>query len=178
MNNKGNVYVLFFFIIILLTAMVAIFAVGLGSGVVTYISDELDTATADMGMVHETNMTHVQEVTIGTANTSVQMLTWLSGVAIAFIILGTLLFSYYVRTSPSTFMIGAFLLMMVLLVVTSIMLSNIYEEVYNGTDEIALQLQSMTMASFLIIHLPLIISGVAFVGGIILFSGMSEEEYT
>ena len=177
LNKKGNIGIVMTFAIIIMFIIFAAFFITIGSGVAIYVTDQIDTNTADMGMVHNTNMTHVQDITIGTLNTFVTKLNWLTGIVVALLFIGILLFAYYVRSSPSNFLIGAYLLLAVLLVTTSIFMSNIYEDIYSGTDVLSVQLQSMTMASFLIIHMPLIITAMIFIGGIILFSGINQEEY-
>jgi len=175
MNKKGNFFAIVMFLAIMMVAIFAIFITALGSGVITYVSQEITDATSDLGMVGDSNLSHHTEVTIETANTSIQMLSWGSGIIIVALLLGILIFAASIRTNPSKILIGVYLLMNILLIMTSIFLSNAYEEIYNSGDVLATEIQGMGMASFLVLYLPTIITVISFIGGIIIFAGIGED---
>jgi len=53
-------------------------------------------------------------------------------------------------------------------------MSNIYEDVYRGTDEFALILKEHVALSWLILYSPGIFSIIGFMAGIIMFSGDNQ----
>jgi len=175
MNKKANLFALIMFIFFIMIAIFAIFAMTIGSGILTYVSGEITGITNELGMVGSSNLSRYSEVSIGTANTSIQMLSWGAGVISFALILAILIFAAAIKQTPNKLMMAIFILMNILLIMTAIYISNIYEEVYNGTDVLALELQSMTMASWIVLYLPGILTAVAFIGGIIIFTGIGEE---
>lgn len=176
MNKRGNIAVLLGFVLFIIMMMGAAFVITVGSGLTTYISDEINTATSGLGEVGGTNMTQVQEMTVGVANTSIQQLSYFSGAIVFVILIAMLSFATIIRSHPNKILISAFIMMTILLIVVSIVLSNAYEEIYEGTDEFALELQGMTLASFLLLHMPMFITVISFIGGIIIFTGVGEDE--
>ena len=50
-----------------------------------------------------------------------------------------------------------------------------YENIYKGTDEIAIRLQEQTLTSYLILYSPFILSLIAIITGIYLFTKPLES---
>ena len=48
-------------------------------------------------------------------------------------------------------------------------MSNMYQDIYTGDDDIATRLQEQTIMSFLILHSPFIMALIATIGGVIMF---------
>ena len=61
------------------------------------------------------------------------------------------------------------------MVIAAIYMSSVYSEFLNGTDEISNELKGMGMANFILLFLPHIITALAFIGGIIIFSGIGGD---
>jgi len=177
MNKKGNIFLVAGFLLFMLIIIFFVFAITIGTGIVTYTTEELDGALSDLGMVGSTNLTDTADITFGTLNTSVQMLSWFSGIVAVLMLVSILIFAAAIRTKADGFLMGMYLFMVVLLIFVSIFLSNFYEGIYTKTDVVASELQSMVMASFLVLHLPQILTVIAFIGGIIIFTGMGEEGF-
>ena len=57
----------------------------------------------------------------------------------------------------------------------SMFISNIYEDFYSGTDDLATRMQEQTILSWMILYSPLIFAIIAFIAGAIMFSGGTEE---
>ena len=177
MNKRGNMVILVMFLAFIMIAMFYAFITVLGSSIITYSSDTLNDITSDLGMAGSSNLSEYSDMTVGTVNTALQMLKWGAGVIVAVLILAILIFAGAVRVAPSKFLIGGYVLIMMLIVFTSIILSNVYEDIYQSGDEIADELHEMGMANFLLTHMPLIICVVGFIGGVVIFTGLGEEEY-
>ena len=174
MNKKGNLIPLVILGMVIITFMfVAIFAV-IGGGILTFTSSTVEGITSELGMVGPSNLSAISDVSIKPVNDTIQMFKWGSGILLIFGLIGILAFSASIRFNPSTFLIGMWLLLVIIMVISSIFVSNIYEDFLNGDDDIALELQENTAASFLILYMPLIVTIISFIGGIIIFSGAGE----
>ena len=67
-------------------------------------------------------------------------------------------------------------MLMVLLILGCVIMSNMYEDIYTGTDEIATRLQEQTTMSYLILHSPFIMAIIVIIGGILMFTRQSSTE--
>ena len=176
MNKKGNIYVIGVLALLIMVFLLGALFISIGSGVVTFVADEITTATDGLGSITEnSNLTEYHDYTFEPANNFIQMFKWLSGILIIFALLGLLIFAAAVRARPGGFLLGLYFVLVIIFIITSIFVSNMYQEFHEGNDDIALELQSMPLTSFLVIHLPFIITLFAFIGGIIIFTGVGEE---
>lgn len=180
MNKKAQFTSILYLVLFFLVFIGGALFIALGTGVTTFVGDTINEASAGLGMVDDSNsdsanLTFIQEVSVGTVNKSVQMFKWLSGILLIFGLLGLIIFASVIRLNPNGFMIGIYLLLVMILIISAIFISNIYEEFYNGTDDIALELKSMPITSFLLLYMPHLITMLAFIGGIIIFTGIGEE---
>jgi hypothetical protein len=175
MNKKGQAEIIFAIAIFSLIVIVAALVIGLSTGILTFFTSTVNDATSGLGVISNTNMTQVQELTIGTVDTIAQSFKFLSAALIVFGLLGILIFSWVVRINLSNIWIGIWLFFVFILIIVSIFVSNMYEEFINGADEVADELKSMVITSFLILHMPVIITIISFIGGVIIFSGIGGE---
>lgn len=121
------------------------------------------------------NSSQIASYTIGPINSIVQSFTWLGGVIYVLLLICAIAFPLAMRIYPHRILIGFFFLCMIILILGSIFLSNIYEGFYNGTDEIAMLLKSQTLLSFMILNSPPIMTIIGFLSGIFMFSGKQQE---
>jgi len=178
MNKKGQLGAILGLVLFILILMGGALVLGIGTGVVTYTSRTINDVTSTLGVVDlggdtATNLSSISDMTIGTVNSTIQMAKWGSGFLIVFALLGVLLFAYGIKERP--YLIGFYFLLVIILIICSIFVSNMYEAFYNGTDDIATELHSMVITSFLILYMPHIITLISFIGGIIMFSGVGDE---
>ena len=144
----------------------------LGSSVINWTFDEVVPEIDSIGQIEgSANMTEVSRMTLHPLNTVVQNFTWITALIYIFGILAVFGIAFAFRGMGDRWLIALFISMVLILIIGCIIFSNIYEAFYTGTDEIALLLQEHTLLSYLILYSPLIFSLVAFVAGIILFSG-------
>jgi len=177
MNNKGQLMGLLIVVIMIVGFMGVALIATLAAPIITFTADTLDEATSGLGMVGDANMTFAQEVSVGTANTAIQSLKWVTGIALMFGLLGIIILAGVIRINPSPVFIGFFLLLAVLLVAGSIFVSNTYEDFLNDGGEIGTEMMGMPIQNFLMLYLPQIITVIVFIGGIIIFSGIQGDAY-
>lgn len=175
MNKKANVYVLIMFIFSLFVILFIGFIMVTGSSVINWVFDEATPELSNLGVIGDTNFTEIADQTITPVNSIVQSFTWLTGVIYVIMLIVVLGMAIYVRESPSKFLMGFYVSLVLVLIIASIYMSNIYEDFYDGTDDLALILKEHTLLSYMILYSPAIFTGVAFIAGIILFSGLGKE---
>jgi len=137
--------------------------------VVDIASDEITPIMEDLGMVGDTNLSQVSEYTFGVADTFIQAVPWLIALGYVLALVFTLVFVFVAGYNPHPAFIAFYVALMLLLVFGCIIMSNMYQDIYTGNDEIALRLQEQTIMSFMILHSPFIMVFIAVIGGILMF---------
>lgn len=178
MNKKGNIVIMLMFFIFLFVVLFIGFMMATGSAILNWVFDETVPELTNLGQIGEANMIQIADITIVPLNSLVQQTTWITGVLYVVMLVGSIGFALAFRRAPNKWLIGFYFLLVIMLMLGSIFMSNIYEEFYTGTDDLAIRLQEQTLLSFMIIEAPVIFVVVAFLTGIILFSGMQEEGFT
>ena len=175
MNKKGNIMPLIIFIGLLFLLLIFGFLMVVGSAILNWVFDESIPVLTDLGVVGGTNFTQISELTVIPLNNFVQSFVWLTGVLYVLMLIGVMGIALVFRGSPDKWLIGFFFALILLLILGAMFMSNIYEEFYTGTDDLATRLQEHTILSFMILYSPAIFTIISFMSGIILFSGKQEE---
>ncbi len=172
-NKKGSFIGILFvvgglFLLLMLGIMLAI-----GSSTINWVMDEAVPELSELGMVGDANATFITDVAIDPVNTFIQNMTWVSGVLYVLGLFGVFGLAFVFRETGDKWLIGLFLAVVLILIIGCLIMSNIYEEIYNDGSELGGILKEHIVLSFLILYSPGIMSILAFVAGIILFSGDS-----
>ena len=175
MGKKGGIGIIIFFSVLLIVLIMGFVAVITWS-VIDIASDELTPIMTELGVVGETNVSEAAEYSFGVANTFVQSLPWIIGLGYVLCLVFTLVFVFIVGYTPHPAFIALYIALMLLLIFGCVIMSNIYQDIYTGTDEIATRLQEQTMMSYLILYSPFIMSMIAVIGGILMFTRQSATE--
>lgn len=173
-DKRGFFGILFFFIVLFSILIIGFIAVA-SIGIIDFGSDTITPIIKDLGIVGETNMSAVSDVTFGVIDTTVNALPWLIafGYILALIFSIVLVVGYNYNPNPA--FIGVYIALILLLILGSIIISNAYQDIYEGTDEISIRLQDQEAMSYLILYSPFILTVIAFVSGIFLFTGNRQE---
>ena len=169
MNKKGQFGIIIFFAILLLIVVIGFMGTMIVS-VVDIASDEVTPIMEDLGMVGGTNLSEVSEYTFGTMDTFVQSLPWLLALAYGLALVFSIIFVVGYSYAPHPVFIGLYFSLIILLIFGCIIMSNMYQDIYEGTDDIALRLQEQTMTSYMILYSPFIMTLIAVIAGIFLFT--------
>jgi len=173
---QGNFGLLFaFFILVAIIMAIGFFAIILSS-VVNYSMDIIVPTIEGVGDLGGANMTVVAGYTLNPLNTLVQSFTWIAGAMYFICFFGLFGISLAHKFYFSRWMIPLFFLMAVLMIFASMFMSNMYQDMYNGSDDLSLVMREHGLLSWLILHQPVIFTVVIFTSGIIMFSGMSDED--
>lgn len=172
MNKKGAFSDLFIF-------MIFAFVIILISVVFIYISgvtnDQLQDTIGQMDL-HDTegnNASVVIENTMGSADTSFQALNWISVLLIGGMIISIFIGSYLVTTKPVFFI--PYIFITIIAIVVSVPMANTYEELMADTT-LNPTFLGFTGANFIMLNLPVWITIIGFVGGIIIFSRLGKSQ--
>lgn len=173
-NKKGQIGIVIFFLV-LFTILIVGFIASMVVGIIDFGSDTITPIMTDLGVAGDANLSHASEVTFGTANTFVQAMPWLVGFAYLAALAFSFVFATSYRLNPNPIFIGLYVMMVLLLIMGCILMSNVYENIYEGDDDIATRLQEQTMLSFMILYSPAIMTLIAFITGVFIFAGPQEE---
>lgn len=168
-NKKGGFSDLFIFMILTLAI---IFICGIfifiGGQAYTQISETIGNKTIGYG-----NTTEIIDSSIGKVNQTYQALYWISLMLIVGMILSIFIGSYLVTTKPIFFVPYIFIL--IIAVIVAVGLSNAYELVI-ADETLASTFEGFVGANFIMANLPIWISVIGIVGGIIMFARMGSKE--
>lgn len=174
-NKKGWVMPMVFFFLILFVMLFLGFMMVVGSSLLNWTMDVIVPEVSNLGSVGSTNFTEIATFTITPLNSIIQSFTWLTGVLYFMMIVASLGIALMFRNSPSKWLIAFWLMLTLILVIGSIFMSNIYEDFSTGNDDLATRMQEHVLLHFMILYSPMIFTIIAFISGIILFSGMQES---
>jgi len=163
------------FIIILVAVMVIAMILAFTGAITNWFSDEVTPTLEDLGVIGSTNFTEVADVTLTPINSIVHSMQWMVGVLYFIMLVGTLIFAYGYRSSENKLYLILFFMLIFLAILMSIWVSNTYEGFHSQDDAVGLQLQAMTLASFLILNSPVVIIVMGFIGGIIMMTPSERE---
>ena len=174
-NKKGGIGIIIFFSILLIILIIG-FGVAMLWSVIDIASDELTPIMKELGMVAETNLSQAAEYSFGVVDTLVQALPWIIALGYIMALIFTLVFVFIVGYSPHPAFIGLYFALMILLIFGCVIMSNMYQDIYTGDDEIGSRLKEQVTMSYLILHSPFIMAVIAIIGGILMFTRQGSSE--
>jgi len=180
MNKRGVMGIIILFLI-LFTILIVGFAGTMLISVVDYTSDTITPIMEDLGVINDSatntsiNMSDIGTKTFGLVDDFVQTLPWLFGLLYGCSLIFTIVFVIGYRTNPHPVFLGLYFALMLLLIFGSILISNMYQDIYSGNDEIGTRLQEQTMMSYMMLYAPHILTLLAAVSGIFMFARSPGE---
>lgn len=139
-------------------------------------NDQLQETLGENEDLHDTegnNASQVIDNTLGKTNQSFQSLQWISVFLFVGMVISIFIGSHLVTTKP-VFMIP-YLFIVIIAVIVSVSVSNAYEKIMN-TEMLNATFLGFQGANWIYLNLPIWISIVGFVGGIIMFSRMGKKQ--
>lgn len=175
MNKRGGIGIIIFFSILLIILIIGFIATMVW-GVIDIASDEITPIMKDLGMVGDTNLSQAAEYSFGVADTFIQALPWVIALGYVMVLIFTLVFVFIVGYTPHPAFMALYLMLMFLLIFGCVIMSNMYQDIYTGNDDLASRLQEQTIMSYLILHSPFIMAMIAVIGGVLMFARQSSSE--
>jgi len=174
-NKRGAIGILIFVIALFAILTVGFFA-AIIIGVIDIASDEITPIMTELGVAGSSNLSEYAEYGFGTLNTTVQALPWVIAAGYIMALVFTIVFIFIVGYSPHPAFIAFYFVLMILLIFFCILMSNMYQDIYSGSDELALRLQEQTILSYMLLHSPFIMAIIMVIGGILMFTRQSATE--
>ena len=176
-NKKGQVMnIIYIFVAIFIVITIALLLI-LITPIIREVSDTvLPALKVDFATIPQTNVSVSTDAVITPVQTIFGMTDWIWGVA--FVIAIVLIFGLAVATglSSSRFMMVLWLAMSVLLILFSILVSNIVEGMASGGGTIESGITQQSLLYYLLLNSPVIFIIVTFISGIIVFAGLKFDE--
>ena len=175
-NKKGFMGFVFFFLILFTILIIGVIGT-LTVAIVEYTSEVITPVMQDIGMAGSTNVSQAAEYTFGTVDKLIGSLSWLLAFGYVAMLIFSIIFVVSYNFNPNPVFIGIYFVFVILLIFGAIILSNMYEDLYNSTDEVIGDgLKEQVAMSFMILHSPWILSLIAFIVGIYIFAGKQSEQ--
>jgi len=174
MNNKAQITNIIFMVAILFIVIIVGLGVVFGSMIINFVFDETVPELSTLGNVGSSNLTEVADLTIVPLNNVVQSFTWLTGVIYVLALFAMIGLAFAFRMTGDKWLISFFVACMFLLVLTSMFVSNIYEEFFNDGSEVGDLLHEHVIMSWLLLYSPAVMSVIGFICGVIMFTGENE----
>lgn len=167
-NKKGFSGMLFFVIALLVIVILGVIG-AIVVGLFDFAGDNITPIFNGIGVIGDTNMSAAVGYTITPLNTFVQALPWIVGFAYMAMLIFSMIFVITYESNPHPALIGAYIFLVILVIFGAIILSNVYEDIYTGTDDLAIRLHEQTTLSYMILYSPTIMAIISVFTGIYLF---------
>jgi glucan phosphoethanolaminetransferase (alkaline phosphatase superfamily) len=175
-NKKGQVFGIIVFFLIMFTILIIGFIAVMSVGILSFVSDELNPILKEVGVSSEnSDLEHAINLTMDTTDSFVQSLPWVIGFGYVMALIFTLVFVMVYRENPHPAFMGLFVALMFLLLMGAIIMSNMYQDIYNSNDFLGDKLKENYLMSYMILYSPQILILITFIAGVIMFS--TREEY-
>ncbi len=174
-NKRGAIGILIFAIVLFAIVLIG-FGAAIVVGIFDIVSDEVTPIMTELGMAGSSNISEYAEYGFGTLNTFTQAVPWLVAAGYIMALIFTIVFIFIVGYNPHPAFIAFYFALMILLVLGCILVSNMYQDIYTGTDELALRLQEQTIMSYMLLHSPFIMIMIMLIGGLLMFTRQVSSE--
>jgi hypothetical protein len=174
-TEGGNAIGIIWFFAILLLILIIGFIAAMAVSVIDYTSGLITPIMGEIGVVGEYNVSVASGYTFGTMDSFVNMFPILVGVGYVCALIFSVIFAVSYTYNPNPIYIGFYFVLIILLIFGSIVMSNMYEDIYTSSDMMGDQLHEQTLLSYMILYSPMILTVIAFITGIFLFVGRPAE---
>ena len=175
-NKKGQAGVILIFFIVVAIILVAGLFIGIGVSSLSMVIDEFVPEIKAIGSIGSSNVTEYAGYALDPLVTFVNSWSWVGGVLYFISLIGLFGIAIAYRSTNNKWLIGFFILFALLIILLSIFISNIYQDLYQDGTDFGQGIKDQTLLSFLMLHSPLILCVVIFASGVILFTGVGQEE--
>lgn len=169
-----NIMNIVFFGIILLGIMGIALVIAISGGVIKEVLDNTLPALESLPPAGNTNISAYTTLGLAPINTLSDNLGWILGGLYIIALIGTLGIAYGYRVTGQKVLLILFLGISILVILGSILVSQVFQGIYESPGVLGEQLQQMTLFSWLLLYSPIVMIIITFFGGAIIFSGLDE----
>lgn len=177
-NKKGNVGIIIVFFLILFSILIIGFGLAILTGVFGFVGDTItpimNEVATDSGV---DTLNDSVNYTFGLGNSFVQSMPWIVGFGYVLALIFSIVFVAMYSYNPNPVFIGFYFMLVVLLFFGAVIMSNMYQDIYEGTDIISQGLQEQPLMSNMILYSPFYMVLIALIAGIFLFAKPSQDDY-
>jgi len=167
-------------IIILFIVLLSVLIIGFMAtfiwAIIDYGSGEITPIMEDLGVISNTNLTTVAGYTFGTLDSIITSFNYIIAIIYLLSLVFVIVFVFISGYQPHPAFMGIFIALMFLLIFGCILISNMYQDFYTSDDEIGSRLKEQGILSYLILYSPVIMSFIAIISGIVMFTRQSSAE--
>ena len=170
-NKRGQFTDLFLFMIV---AVIMLLVCGLFIYMGIRVSNQLDDSfeNQDIG-TGNVNYSEVKDNTFGNVNVAYQSLYWIAILLMVAMVISIFIGSYLVTTRPIFFV--PYIFIVIIAIIVSVGLSNAYQDIVSN-PELSETFAGFVGSNFIMFNLPIWITVIGFVGGIVMFVRMKSQE--
>lgn len=169
-NKRGGFTDLFLLLIFsLIIVFFSVLFIYMGGLVKTQLHNSMDNMTFG-----DANVSQVIDNTMGQTVASFDALRWISFLLIGGMIISIFIGSYLVTTKPIFLL--PYIIIVIVAIIVSVVLANAYETV-SQTPELASTFATFGASNYFFLYLPIWITIIGLIGGIIMFSRIGRYEY-
>lgn len=177
-NKRGGIGIILFFVAIILILIIG-FILSVGIGILNYAGDVITPELESLGSVNisetaSANFSAASSYSFGVLDDFNQNLGWVFGFVYVVALIFTIGFVISYESNPNPVWIGLYFMFMLLIILGSIILSNMYQNLYEGNDDIGTRLKEQTLLSWMILYSPLVLSVIMVIAGVYLFARPQE----
>jgi len=175
MNDKRGVMRIIFFFLILFTIVIVGIVLSITVALFDFASDEITPIMTTLGQAGGANLTEAGVVTFGTLQVVTNALPWVAAFGYVAMLIFSLVFVMSWKINPNPVFLGLYVMFVILLIFGTIILSNTYQDIYQGDNILGTRLTEQTALSYMILYSPFIMTLIAFMVGIYAFAGRQSE---
>jgi len=177
-NKKGSIWPTIYVVGSILFIAVFVWMFMIGGAIVKDTADILIPEIRNIGEVSDgVNISEYADIVLVPAETIINSFGMIASIIYVVGIIFIFSLAFIFRNNLSGWTIGFFVMCALLIIATTMIMSNAYEEYHDADDSIGLQLQSEGLASWLILFAPTIMTIVMFIAGIIMLTGGDRGGY-
>jgi len=169
-NKRGALTDLFLFIII---AIIILFISGIFIYMGNRVKNQLDEDIGDMQTPSGEYYNETIDDTFGDVNVAYQSLYWVSIFIIVAMIISIFIGNHLITTRPIFFV--PYIFITIIAIIVSVGISNVYQRVVENPT-LASTFSGFIGSNYIMYYLPIWVTVIGFVGGIIMFVKMKSEE--
>jgi hypothetical protein len=171
MNKQGALTDMFLFMIVAILILLV-------SGMFIYmgvrVNAELHTNLDNQEIGDAVNYSEIIDNSMGQVDVSYRLMYWLSILLIVGMMISVFIGNYMVTTRPIFFV--PYLFITIIAILVSVGISNAYQEII-ADPTLASTFVGFIGSNFIMIYLPIWVTIISFIGGIIMFVRMKSQEY-
>lgn len=174
-GKKANMFPVLLVMVILFSILILGFVFSIGGSIFDFAADTITPIITDIGNATSTsNISQAANYVVVPVNVLVQAAPWIIGFMYVAALIFSVVFVVSSKDNASPMYMGVYFMLTILLIFTAIIISNMYQDILVGGDEIATRLGEQTLMNYMILYSPFILTLIALMSGVFLFTNRGD----